>query len=875
MTGNKNIILTEEIKQKVADRSQMLNQFYGPRRWREWQQQQAEFNTIAQHYPAATRQIKYAILVYNDYYAILRTAPAFAKKRFAVLEQLDQLLEQDSKGRDAIFLQELLEAMDNATDEQALDQVLARIEAKRAERLAATTALKQQLDPRGFSFKTSEARDAAFMKAEAYFAKNPSEVKLSRKNWQHLFAEEQNPSLNSFITIPPENLTFAIAIGKDLGGLLGAGAFGRVKYAMDKTGNIYVIKIEEKNFDKSAFPGCTTAEDVLRQLQESSEAKIAKDVGLMTGNTRFRVEEVNGQWVVKSYKVLEYLGKSLSQRLQDGEYPRTLPEKQKVARKIAWQTHRLHTGQASATGKPYVHRDLKPHNIILDNDGQVHLADFGLARDLAAQHLKLDGTKGYLPVYPDGSICAFSGQLNSAQRDTFAVKKTLYWTPEYQPHVGTCLFNETQFQQLPTDEQDLIRINSYELPGAIFDITGKKNDDGTVVITPEQTPLLVAIHFLNPEIQTYHPNTDLLTLNEKQQATFCECWEQLDIAEIQFKGNELIQETIRKYRQQVAVNPAQAAKISKTITALMQSSDPETFAYQEFNDLLQQLETAQISLDDIQNYRNALQSRSVTDITLELYCTYPQILLADDKTNESRLDLLKMLSPLYKHPPLQSYVNDTLATIISAKADELPIVKASIDIPVNILQQLTTLSAITIDPEFEHPDLYQPYSQTMQKKFLAAPPSEWPKIQREIDASLHYQISTQWQAVIKEITRLENKYCARSSTKELCQHKASLLRAALKEVPLNERATVFTQDSPACQKVQHLLAQHRISKEALNNAQNDTVAIDRKQAAKSYKNIYKQFINNATKNTPLIPMTDAKPKQPEEQPSFWQRLFGH
>ncbi|XVF89303.1 hypothetical protein PTKIN_Ptkin19aG0119500 [Pterospermum kingtungense] len=74
---------------------------------------------------------------------------------------------------------------------------------------------------------------------------------------------------------------------------------------------------------------------------------------------------------------------------------------------LDWETRfKILTGLASAllylheeSGNPVVHRDVKPNNIMLDEDFNAHLGDFGLARllqDNASVTTMLAGTPGYL-----------------------------------------------------------------------------------------------------------------------------------------------------------------------------------------------------------------------------------------------------------------------------------------------------------------------------------------------------------------------------------------------------------------------------------------------------------------------------------------------
>ncbi|ANZ41651.1 hypothetical protein BBK82_42595 [Lentzea guizhouensis] len=84
-------------------------------------------------------------------------------------------------------------------------------------------------------------------------------------------------------------------------------------------------------------------------------------------------------------------GRTLRDRITDG--PLTPDELRRLGAELAEALAYVHA-------RGVVHRDIKPSNVLLDRDGNAHLADFGLARLLGATRLtrtgQLVGTAAYL-----------------------------------------------------------------------------------------------------------------------------------------------------------------------------------------------------------------------------------------------------------------------------------------------------------------------------------------------------------------------------------------------------------------------------------------------------------------------------------------------
>jgi formylglycine-generating enzyme required for sulfatase activity/tRNA A-37 threonylcarbamoyl transferase component Bud32 len=159
---------------------------------------------------------------------------------------------------------------------------------------------------------------------------------------------------------------------------VGAGSFGTVWRARDKElDRIVAIKIPRKcDLD---------SDDTRRFLREAQAAAQLRHPNIVSVHEVGRVDDT-------IYIVSDFIrGLTLKDCLNDHRYS---------AREAAETCVRIADGLQHAHSKGVTHRDLKPSNVIIDETGDPHIVDFGLARrEVGEVTVTFDGTVFGTPAY--------------------------------------------------------------------------------------------------------------------------------------------------------------------------------------------------------------------------------------------------------------------------------------------------------------------------------------------------------------------------------------------------------------------------------------------------------------------------------------------
>ncbi|XP_059819139.1 cyclin-dependent kinase 12-like [Hypanus sabinus] len=155
----------------------------------------------------------------------------------------------------------------------------------------------------------------------------------------------------------------------DIIGITGEGTYGQVYKAKDKdTGEMVALKKVRLDNEKEGFPITAIREiKILRQLNHTSVVNMKEIVTDKQDALDFKKDK--GAF----YLVFEYMDHDLMGLLESGLVHFTEDHIRSFMRQLMDGLDYCHK-------KNFLHRDIKCSNILLNNSGQIKLADFGLAR---------------------------------------------------------------------------------------------------------------------------------------------------------------------------------------------------------------------------------------------------------------------------------------------------------------------------------------------------------------------------------------------------------------------------------------------------------------------------------------------------------------
>ena len=154
------------------------------------------------------------------------------------------------------------------------------------------------------------------------------------------------------------------------------------------------------------------------------EARLASRLGHANVVQVFEFDEVDGRYYIAMELVRgRHLGRVVERARERGVrlgLPRAVHVGAEVAKGLAY-AHRLAEG-----GRPLglVHRDVSPHNVLVSFEGEVKLADFGIARAMGRAGLTAPGTLKGKPAYmaPEQA----RGEAVDARADVFSLGVVLW-----------------------------------------------------------------------------------------------------------------------------------------------------------------------------------------------------------------------------------------------------------------------------------------------------------------------------------------------------------------------------------------------------------------------------------------------------------------
>jgi len=301
---------------------------------------------------------------------------------------------------------------------------------------------KKKKDSKKDCKKNYDSEGTIFSNKESISDKGKKKERRKNPHSSSSQSEEEDCKLDDDAT-DKEGITFS---SFEILGTLGAGTFGKVfKVKLKSNGNIYAMKVINKKYliKNQQLRYAVTECNVLKQLSHPFIIKL---------HYAFQTPDF-------LYMILDYCpGGDLSYHIVKNLFEED--EAQFFIAQLILAVEHLHKHDI-------IYRDLKPENILIDPDGNIKLADFGLAKENIADN-KITQSFCGSPAYLSPEMVNRRGVGKSA--DVYGIGAVLYemisgTPPFYANDLGTMYKNIAKSKLLMHDYfseelQDLLKVRA-------------------------------------------------------------------------------------------------------------------------------------------------------------------------------------------------------------------------------------------------------------------------------------------------------------------------------------------------------------------------------------------------------------------------------
>ncbi|XP_050234386.1 cyclin-dependent kinase C-2-like [Mercurialis annua] len=162
---------------------------------------------------------------------------------------------------------------------------------------------------------------------------------------------------------------------------IGEGTYGQVYMAREKlTGEIVALKKIRMDNEREGFPITAIREiKILKKLHHENVIKLKEIVTSSGSEKDEQGKPDDNKYNGGIYMVFEYMDHDLTGLADRPGMRFSVPQIKCYMRQLLTGLHYCHVNQV-------LHRDIKGSNLLIDNEGNLKLADFGLARSFSSEH---------------------------------------------------------------------------------------------------------------------------------------------------------------------------------------------------------------------------------------------------------------------------------------------------------------------------------------------------------------------------------------------------------------------------------------------------------------------------------------------------------